>query len=139
MIYSGLFRRLFAFAFDCVALLCIYMLSGVLLSLNIFLNPISALPMLGFWFYGGMFLIAWLYFAGMESSRLQGTIGKKILGMKVTDLKGNRISFWRATARYFGRMLSRVLLLLGFVTILFTKKKQAIHDMITRTVIILNV
>lgn len=138
MIYSGLFRRLFAFAFDCLTLLCIYMLAGIILSLNIFISPISSLPIIGFWFYGGMFLIAWFYFAGMESSRFQATVGKKILGMKVTDLNGQRISFWRATARYFGRMLSRILLMIGFITILFTKKKQAIHDMITKTVVILD-
>ncbi len=137
MVYSGLFRRLFAFFIDCITLLCVYMVLGMLLSLNIFMGLVSNLPMIGFWFYGGLFFVAWFYFAGMESSHLQATVGKNLLGMKVTDLKGNRISFWRASARYFGRILSRVLLMVGFITILFSERKQAIHDMISRTVIIL--
>ena len=44
---------------------------------------------------------SWLYEAAMESSSKQATLGKMVLGMKVTDLQGNRISFARATVRHF--------------------------------------
>jgi uncharacterized RDD family membrane protein YckC len=48
-------------------------------------------------------VLYWAYFAGMESSGLQATLGKKILGIIVTDTAGNKISFWRATGRYFAK------------------------------------
>ena len=51
-------------------------------------------------------VVGWMYFAIMESSSLQATFGKKILGIIVTDTQGNKISFGRATARYFGKSFS---------------------------------
>ena len=48
-------------------------------------------------------VLNWLYFAILESSQIQGTLGKKIVEISVTDLRGNKISFGKATARYFGK------------------------------------
>jgi uncharacterized RDD family membrane protein YckC len=73
-------------------------------------------------------MISWVYFASLESSAWQGTLGKRILGLYVTDLAGRRISFVRASGRYFGKIISGMLLLLGFVMAGFTAKKQALHD-----------
>lgn len=50
-------------------------------------------------------LVGWIYFAAMESSSLQATFGKKVVGICVTDTSGNKISFARATTRYFGKSL----------------------------------
>jgi len=80
--------------------------------------------------------ISWLYYAGMESSAKQATLGKLALGMKVTDLKGEKISFLRASVRHFSKTLSVLLLLIGFIMIAFTAKKQGLHDMIAGTVIV---
>lgn len=77
-----------------------------------------------------VFIIAWLYYAIMESSLRQGTFGKRILGMRVTDLQGNRISFAKATARFFAKIISRSILYLGFLFTPFNNKKQALHDII---------
>ena len=49
--------------------------------------------------------IAFPYFALMESSHRQGTVGKQVVKIKVTDLAGNRISFGRATVDTFLRGL----------------------------------
>ncbi|QSJ17517.1 RDD family protein [Nostoc sp. UHCC 0702] len=67
-------------------------------------------------FQAGMYyilgiIINWLYFALLESSSIQGTFGKKILGIAVTDTHGNKISFGRATARYFGKVIWLVIFL----------------------------
>ncbi|HEY6443946.1 MAG TPA: RDD family protein [Candidatus Acidoferrales bacterium] len=75
-------------------------------------------------------LVSWLYFATFESSAWQATPGKKVLGLLVTDLEGKRLSFIRASGRYFGKILSRLILGLGFVMAGFTEKKQALHDML---------
>ncbi|HVB57476.1 MAG TPA: RDD family protein [Candidatus Acidoferrales bacterium] len=78
-----------------------------------------------------LFLMAnWVYFALMESSPWRATLGKRILGLEVTDLAGNRISFARASGRFFAKILSSMTFLVGFVMAGFTAKKQALHDML---------
>ncbi|MDP4160359.1 MAG: RDD family protein, partial [Bacillota bacterium] len=73
-------------------------------------------------------IVGWLYFALMESSTKQATLGKLALGIMVTDLVGQRISFGVATGRYFGKVLSGVALCAGFLMAAFTERKQALHD-----------
>jgi uncharacterized RDD family membrane protein YckC len=75
-------------------------------------------------------MLSWIYYASMESSTWQATLGKKILGLKVTDLAGNRISFARASGRFFGKVLSGMILGIGFLMAGFTARKQALHDIL---------
>ncbi len=88
-------------------------------------------------FFGWLisFFGSWLYFAGLESSAGRATLGKRALGIVVTDLNGNRVSFGRATGRYFGKILSGITLLIGFLMAAFTRQKQALHDMIAGTLV----
>ncbi len=79
--------------------------------------------------------ILWLYHALMESSEYQGTLGKMAMGICVTGLDGERIDFGRATGRYFSKMLSALTLWIGFIMAAFTKKKQALHDIIAGTLV----
>jgi uncharacterized RDD family membrane protein YckC len=73
----------------------------------------------------------WLYYALMESSSWQGTLGKKALGLIVTDLNGQRVSFARATGRFFARLITGLVpLFIGYILAGITAKKQALHDMI---------
>ena len=51
-------------------------------------------------FIGVSVLAGWLYYAYFESSEWQGTVGKKVMNLVVTDLEGNRIAFGRASGRY---------------------------------------
>ena len=78
----------------------------------------------------------WLYYAFLESSSWQGTIGKKVVGLRVTDMNGNRISFGRATGRYFGMILSGMICFIGWLMIAFTEKKQGLHDMLASTLVL---
>lgn len=73
-------------------------------------------------------VIPWIYEAAMISSDKQATLGKRAVGIVVTDLAGNRITFGRATGRYFGKYLSLLILAIGFIMAAFTAKKQALHD-----------
>ncbi len=81
-------------------------------------------------------LIHWLYWAGMEASRRQATLGKMALGLKVTDLEGEPISFARATGRYFGKYISARILGIGFMMAGWTAKKQALHDLMAGTLVV---
>ncbi|MDX5438119.1 MAG: RDD family protein [Pontibacter sp.] len=81
-------------------------------------------------------LIGWLYYAGFESSARQATPGKQIFGIFVTDTEGYPISFARATGRYFGKMLSGLILLIGYVMAAFTERRQALHDKLAHTLVL---
>ena len=81
-------------------------------------------------------VLEWLYYALLESSAWQATLGKKALGLEVTDLAGVRITFGRATGRYFARYISFFTLGIGYLMAGFTEKKQALHDMIAGTLVI---
>ena len=78
----------------------------------------------------------WLYFALMESGTHQATLGKRALGIKVTGSHGERISFARATGRFFGKMISGMTLYFGFYMAGFTQKRQALHDILANTFVI---
>jgi uncharacterized RDD family membrane protein YckC len=81
-------------------------------------------------------IVNWLYEAVMESSSGQATLGKMALGIIVTDYEGKRISFGRATGRLFAKIISGLLLLIGYIMAGFTERKQALHDMIAETLVV---
>ena len=76
------------------------------------------------------------YWAVLESSAKQATLGKMAIGAKVTDEAGNRISFMRALGRTVAKILSGILLLIGFIMVAFTGKKQGLHDKLAGTVVV---
>ncbi len=90
-------------------------------------------------FTGFLVLLAgnWIYHTMMESSRHQGTLGKMALGIKVTDLNGNRISFARANGRFFGKWLSGAIMNIGYLMAAFTAQKQALHDILAGSLVVL--
>ncbi|MDI6766199.1 MAG: RDD family protein [Bacteroidota bacterium] len=77
----------------------------------------------------------WLYYALMESIK-GATLGKMVLGIIVTDMQGNRISFGRATGRYFAKIISSLILSIGYIMAGFTQQKQGLHDIITGCLVI---
>ena len=82
-------------------------------------------------------LLQWLYFAYLESGEKQATWGKQAMGMYVTDMAGNRLSFGRASGRFFGKMVSGLVpFLIGYIMAAFTARKQALHDMIANTLVL---
>lgn len=78
---------------------------------------------------------SWLYEALLLSSPWQATLGKKALGLKVTDEFGSRITFLRATGRHFAKYVSFMTLCVGFMMAGFTERKRALHDIIAGTLV----
>ena len=76
------------------------------------------------------------YYAGFESSSKQATLGKMALGVKVVDLHGRRISFGRGVGRYFAKILSGLMLLIGYIMAAFDDRKRALHDRIAGTLVV---
>lgn len=81
-------------------------------------------------------LVRWFYFAACECSVWQATPGKKALGIRVTDLQGNRISFGRATKRFFSKYISSLALGFGFWCVLWDQRSQGWHDRIADTLVL---
>lgn len=79
--------------------------------------------------------INWLYEAITTSSGMEGTVGKRIVGVRVTDIAGRRIGFGRATGRHFAKIISGFMFI-GYIMAAFTEKKQGLHDMIAGTLVV---
>jgi uncharacterized RDD family membrane protein YckC len=82
-------------------------------------------------------LIQWLYHAYLESGEKQATWGKQALGLYVTDLMGNPITFGRASGRFFAKMVTGMIPFgIGYIMAGFTERKQALHDMIASCLVL---
>ena len=81
------------------------------------------------------FVGVWLYEALLTSSSWQGTVGKRVLQLKVTDELGNRIGFGRSTGRFFAKFLSSVIFYIGFIMVGLTDRKRGLHDMLAGTLV----
>ena len=133
--YAGFWRRLVAYIIDGLLL-------GIVgrLIFGGFALPFLFFPkmksLMGPNFFFTYFSLGWIYFALMESSYRQATLGKMALGIMVTDLEGKRISFARATGRHFSKIISGFILFIGFIMAAFTQKKQALHDLIADCLVI---
>lgn len=94
--------------------------------------------LIGFYF---MFFVigivcSWLYFAMLESSARQATFGKSIMSLRVTDINRNRLSFGRASGRFFSKIVTNLVpFAIGWIMAGFTEKKQALHDFIAATLV----
>ena len=126
--YAGFWRRFVALAADSFILSVIFGAILAAVGASVETTP-SWLSLI----FG---LVGVLYYVVLESSSLQGTIGKKIVGIKVTTLDGNRISFLRSLGRYFAKILSAAILMVGYLMAAFTARKQGLHDMIAGTLVV---
>jgi uncharacterized RDD family membrane protein YckC len=81
-------------------------------------------------------VLSWLYYAGLEASPWQGTIGKRFLRLVVTDRYGRRIDFARATGRYFGKIASALTFFVGYGMVAFTARRQGLHDLMAGTYVV---
>ena len=77
-----------------------------------------------------------LYYALMESSKYQATLGKLALGLKVTDMDGKKLDFGRSFLRQLGKIVSGMIFLIGYIMAGLTAKKQALHDMIAGALVV---
>jgi uncharacterized RDD family membrane protein YckC len=83
-----------------------------------------------------LFLFCWLYSAILTSSLLCGTVGKRVLGLAVTDFEGSRLSFLHATIRFIAKIFAGLIFLIGFFMIHYSEKKQGLHDRFAGTYVV---
>jgi len=142
--YGGFWRRVLAFIIDGLIIGAIMMPFGLglglahlmtMLSEELTSEAIASLlaTSLLVWFI--RVIVSWAYGAGFESSRFQATPGKMLLGVKVTDLEGHRITFLRATGRQLGKWVSGLILGIGYLLVAFSDRKQGLHDFMAGTLV----
>ena len=73
------------------------------------------------------------YFAGMESSEKQATLGKMAVGIKVGDQNGEKLSFLNAFGRYWAKVVAFLILFIGVIMVGFDENKQGLHDKLANT------
>ena len=135
--YAGFWRRAVAISIDAVILAVVAWPLGLAPTMAVMTGPGSA-SAIGKAAAVGLTrgVLTWAYFAGMESSAWQGTLGKRAIGLSVTDTSGARITFGRASGRCFGKLVSCLSLGLGFLMAAFTARRQAIHDLLANTLVV---
>lgn len=133
--YAGFWRRFAASVIDSILMTIVtYIVYLIFIIPGALSGGTTGGDILIGWIMG--VIVNWLYWAGMESSSKQATLGKMALDIVVTDYEGKRISFGRATGRQFARIISALILLIGYIMAGFTEKKQALHDMIAETFVV---
>ena len=155
MIYAGFWKRLAAAWIDCLVAIAIWMIGAYIYSAIYLEDLVPSLLADGYTdpdeiveeanfrgVVGGGYLllfslvIMWIYYSVFESSKKQATLGKMAVGIKVTDLHGNRIGFGRASGRYFGKFISAMIIGIGYLMAAFTNKKQGLHDMMAGCLVV---
>ena len=80
-------------------------------------------------------IVFYLYFVLMTKYYGQ-TLGKMVFGLKVVELKGKDLSWGTVIFReWIGRFISATVLVL-YIIVAFTKKKQGLHDLFADTAVI---
>ncbi|MBI3186595.1 MAG: RDD family protein [Gammaproteobacteria bacterium] len=142
VVNAGFWVRLIAYLLDLVILIIPVTLinfasSALLFSTSGFIEYLNDESIQAIVKNNVMALLIWgVYYSYFESSSSQGSVGKIVMGLRVVNYEGKKITFSRALLRYACKILSALILMLGFITIAFTEKKQGIHDMLADTLVI---
>lgn len=120
--YASVWKRFFAFLIDAAVFAVIFWILSQMLS-----GAGVALVLL---------VIIWLYYALLESSPLQASLGKIIMNIKVVDRRGRRLTFWQATERILSKLITNITFYFGFFIAAFDKKKRTLHDRVSHSAVI---
>lgn len=147
--YAGFWIRFLAHCIDQIVISVVsfvFVIIGIVFSAGSIMSfadledpdPAVILSLIGGWIIFGLIItiLQWLYYAFMESSASRGTLGKMALGLQVVGHNGETITFARATGRYAAKILSGMILMIGYIMAGFTAKKQALHDMLADTYVV---
>src|SRR5258708_378782 len=126
--YGGFWVRVLAYLVESVIMLtlCILLIAGAAFLGDFGAMVIGAVGILGPLLYWGI----------LQASPRQATFGKSLLGLKVTDSDGERLSLVRSLVREIAKIVSGIPMGLGFLLAAFTGRKQALHDMLASTTVV---
>jgi uncharacterized RDD family membrane protein YckC len=109
-------------------------IDSIVLSLMVYPTSLILGLKMGGMQYGFVVQVVYIvYYAATESSPRQATFGKMAVGIKVGNILGERISFSNALGRYLAKIISTIILCIGFMMAGWDEKKQALHDKLANT------
>jgi uncharacterized RDD family membrane protein YckC len=83
--------------------------------------------------------LLWIvYSIVFEASPFQGTLGKILLKIKVSNIDGSRITIGKSVIRNIFKLVSGFIVFIGLIMVGITKNKQGLHDMVAKTVVLKN-
>lgn len=126
--YAGLLKRMIAFLIDfvLVTLICLIFISfGIIMQYN-YEN---------YMYIVFIVVVFWVYKIILEGT-LSVTIGKKLTGIQVVTIAEEKIGFVKSLLRNFSMIFNVLTLGIGIIMILFNKKSMALHDIISKTIVI---
>ena len=135
MNYAGFWVRFWASLIDGICLVPLVLIFWLLISIQA-LALIATPGGAEIFLFSGSIIAGWLYYAILESSSWQGTIGKKILNLRVVNSDGSKISFGQASGRYFSKTFLSYIFFIGFIIAGLHEKKRALHDIIAGTFVL---
>lgn len=139
MVYAGFWRRFAALFIDLILLYTMWVIGILVIFFILESVDLPAFEQLSnpsdILLFVILYLTFWLYEALMTSNYRQATFGKMALGIYITDIKGDKLTFLRASARFFGKILVSILFGFGFLFQPFTKKRQTLHDKMSGTLV----
>ncbi|AJE53976.1 hypothetical protein NS115_02325 [Paenibacillus jamilae] len=139
-IYGGFWVRTAAFMIDLIILFAIVLLVGGTFSIIPVLLDIEETGfILEFFIWMPLILwlvLPWLYCGFLESSKVQATPGKLVFSLVVVNSKGNRLGFLHASGRYWIKVISFMLVHIIYIVVAFTAKKQGVHDLCAKTLVV---
>lgn len=128
-------RRFAAHILDLCFIILFETILGFFLVISHLSTRFLAISMHGLFFYLSLFVFSWLYYAILESSPLQASLGKRICGLKIVNQEGRRMSFFRASLRFLSVFVSYITLF-GHFLIFFSLKRQTLHDKLVKVHVI---
>lgn len=135
--YGGFWVRFIAIIIDGIVLFFIQSLISYLFTGQLTVNYDTEGDNAAFWTSSTLsWVVSICYYAGMHSSKKQATVGKMCFDLKVVDMNGNRISFLRGVGRNVSKILSALILMVGYIMAAFDSKKQALHDKLAKTMVV---
>ena len=131
--FAGFDQRLLAAALDTFIIFGIFVIIAFILflfiddkttQLIVIFSPLAAVP-----------VVKMIYQIIAESTARQGTIGKRILNIKVCDLNGERLTLAHSAGRNFAKIFSVLSLFTGYLLSFFNRRQQCLHDIIAGTLV----
>lgn len=135
--YAGIVSRAFAFALDvAIVQACLFVVGAVITliaeafgDVSIDLSAVEVLLGVTLWFLVfGVYLVSFWWLAGQ-------TPGMRILGLQVEASDGERVAPARGVVRLGGMVLAAIPLFAGYLPILYSERRQGLHDKIASTVV----
>ena len=120
--YVSVWKRFWAFIID----VCVFALLFIVLAQLMDDFTVSLV----------LLVLIWLYYALLESSPWQASLGKRMMGLKVVDKRGRRLTFVKATKRLLSRLVTNLTFYFGFFTAAFDSHKETLHDKMSKSVVI---